>query len=706
MQQLVAKNSSGIQSFIEANLLEEAVDAYHEGIIRGNFGMHQIALIYILLARQNMDNEELVNQIISNISKNSFDTGIEYALYNFVFRDGIPMESPSYNNLWIKTLTKLGSRLSKFGVDVFDMARMRNVLQSPMAMCIRNKYTIDIGDSGIVTGGVIGRDRSTYETAFMHYEDSTFLEWINPQLIDSHLSEKDVVQLGENFESLFRPEYFELFAHGQKMIPDFGYPDAMNTYVSDVYTWSKNPSAHNTVVVNEKKQDQNLPGVLHDFSEGEFVQTIDASSPAYSDMETYRRHLVMVGSNKMDRYVVDFFKVKGGKRHDYILHGPAGKVELDDLEWGKKLPGTYAGEDVALEEIYDNEKMSAPDFTGGFSGYAGSGFQHLFNVQKKVNGEGVLYFSHVNDDNARIKMHILTTDNQELYMADAYDLPRAKNYLIKHLICRSESEQDTLSNTFISVLEPYYKDRIESSAERLELAKGSSLSSAIRIDHGNRTDIVISDSEGLEKVLIEPSIETDAKTAVVRFNSEKELQSVFISDGTYLFVDQQEFKASELPGRVSAIDYPNRSFSIDLGEKPKPAEMQSLNTDVVFFPDTNHTTEHPVSSLSMNEEKISVLSKDDLIIGYLNVSKIKEQDQLIESNNALIYEETYKGAYILNDKYETLGRIRSIEDGKIEFSGDADKIFNDSQSANIWIANIGVGDDMLFKTKFEWDIID
>ncbi len=755
LQQLVAKNNSGIQSFIEANLLEEAVDSYHNEKIRGNFGMHQIALVYILLARQNMNNDELVNQIVSKISKKRAHTGIEYALYNFVFRDGIPMESPGYNNLWIKTLTKLGSRLTKFGFNVFDMARMRNVLESQMVLCIDNKYTIDVGDSGSVTGGVIGRDRSTYETAFMNYNDGSFLEWVNPVMMNLKDPKKAAIEFGENFETLFQPDFkiekgknwssdisssrllagygigilgdknqnntialtygmhgshyhwdflnFELFANGQKMIPDLGYPDAMNTYVPEVYTWSTNTSSHNTVVVNEKKQNQNLPGILHDFSVGEFVQTIDASSLAYSGMETYRRHLVKVGSNSKDSYVVYFFKVKGGNRHDYILHGPPGKVELVDTEWGKKLPGTYAGENVSLKEIYDNETMNDPDYTGGFYGYSGSGFQHLFNVQKKVNGDGILNFSHVNDDDAKIKMHILTTENQELYMADAYDLPRAKNYLIKHLICRSKSELDTLSNTFITVLEPSYKDGIESSAERLELEKGSSLSSAIRINRGNMIDVIISDSDGLEKVLKEPSIKTDAKTAVVRFNDEMELQRVFFSDGTYLFVDQQLFKARELPGRVSAIDYPNRSFSIDMGQEPKSAEMESLNMDVIFFPDINHMTEHPVSSFRLNEEKITVRTSDDLIIGYINVSKIKGQDQIVKSNSALVFEETYIGAYILNDKYETVGRVLTIKDGEIKFSGDVDKIFNESGSANIWIANIGVGDATVLKTKFEWN---
>src|SRR5690606_40464499 len=41
LQQLYGKDGKGIRSFIEANLLEEAVDAYAERKILGNYGMHQ-----------------------------------------------------------------------------------------------------------------------------------------------------------------------------------------------------------------------------------------------------------------------------------------------------------------------------------------------------------------------------------------------------------------------------------------------------------------------------------------------------------------------------------------------------------------------------------------------------------------------------------------------------------------------------------------
>src|SRR5690606_39122464 len=169
---------------------------------------------------------------------------------------------------------------------------------------------------------------------------------------------------------------FELFAFGQKIMPDFGYPDAMNTYVPGVYTWSQNTVSHNTVVVDARRQQRNLPGVLHDFADGEFARAISASSPAYAATSMYRRHMISVDVGDNQSYVVDFFRVKGGQRHDYILHGPPGYASVNEKEWSNELPGTYAGENVSLAEIYDNARMNQPNYKGGFAGYGGSGFQH------------------------------------------------------------------------------------------------------------------------------------------------------------------------------------------------------------------------------------------------------------------------------------------------------------------------------------------
>lgn len=60
----------------------------------------------------------------------------------------------------------------------------------------------------------------------------------------------------------------EVFAGGQKMMPDLGYPDAMNAFVPERFIWSQHTVSHNTVMVDKKRKDNNSTGVLHDFADG------------------------------------------------------------------------------------------------------------------------------------------------------------------------------------------------------------------------------------------------------------------------------------------------------------------------------------------------------------------------------------------------------------------------------------------------------
>src|SRR5690606_37225725 len=197
---------------------------------------------------------------------------------------------------------------------------------------------------------VAGRNPNTYQIAYGAYQDPKYLQWLGSNnyvgensfwgfeslfrkplpkaeplpgnravaIQPSRLfagyglgvlnNKKDDIGIAFTYGAHFQHYHwdflnFELFANGQKMMPDLGYPDAMNAYVKEVYSWSSNTIAHNTVVVDAAKQNTNPPGVLHDFSESDFVRSMDASSPAYSQTSQYRRNLIMVDVSEHQSYV-------------------------------------------------------------------------------------------------------------------------------------------------------------------------------------------------------------------------------------------------------------------------------------------------------------------------------------------------------------------------------------------------------------------
>ena len=106
--------------------------------------------------------------------------------------------------------------------------------------------------------------------------------------------------------------------NGQECLTDLGYlwdsPHKRNTVRS---------FAHNLVVVDEANQrGSGRRGSLHLFDDGGWAKVIEASSNAYGQCSEYRRTCVTIDDGAQGVYVVDVFRVRGGRVHDYVFHGP------------------------------------------------------------------------------------------------------------------------------------------------------------------------------------------------------------------------------------------------------------------------------------------------------------------------------------------------------------------------------------------------
>ncbi|ODS72705.1 MAG: hypothetical protein ABS46_20725, partial [Cytophagaceae bacterium SCN 52-12] len=578
LQRYSGRTGKEIRAFIEANVLEDGLDGIADGKIAGNFGMHQNAMLHLHLVRQHAGKDEAIEKMTEQPSKAMAQNGLQYALYNQVFRDGMPLESPGYNAHWLKELVDIADVLRKGNKDLFTNPRMKRLLDAPLDLVALGKYTPDWGDGGSATGGLTARYPDTYQTGYNQYKDKRYLYWINKSGDDSfttfgslfsdalpavpplaegravapqqsrlfagyglgilnNASDKTALAFTYGMHySHYHWDFLnvELFANGRKMMPDLGYPDAMNAYVAPVYTWSQNTISHSTVMVDRKKQNQNLPGKLNGFYPGAFARAMDASSPAYREAPQYRRNLVMVDVGDEQSYVVDFFHVSGGSQHDYSLHGPPGTVIVDKDQWTAPAPGTLAGESIAPETIYDDEKLRDEGAKTGYARYGGSGFQHLFNVQKRKSGSGLIEYHHIDDASARLRLHTLTPELSDLFIADAYDKPRARSYLLKYLVARRTSDTPApLTSTFISIMEPFRnKDaKIENAVvEKLTEGKGH----CVVVSRGPETDVIIYDTTSSFKKLKLFKIETDAVTSVVTFDKAGKPIRVFFAEGSFL----------------------------------------------------------------------------------------------------------------------------------------------------------------------------
>lgn len=740
LQKYLGKSGAEIREYIEANFLEESLRAFEENKVLGNFGMHQGAVLMVILARQYADPNKYLNMILDVPGENRSKMGINYALYNQVFRDGLPLESPEYNFLWISHLASIANLLERQGVDLYAEPRFKRLLDGPIKSLAIGRYTPALGDGSNVLGSIGGRSPGTYQSAFARTGDSTYIAWLDlapDQYFATYESlftevvdilgttsggrvlppAKSRLFAGYGWGILSNPpdesalavKYgmhyshahwdflnFELFANGQKMMPDLGYPDEMNNFVRGVYTWSTNTAAHNTVVIDEQRQNWNAPGTLHHFSEGDFVQSIDAQSPAYKQANQYRRNLVQIKGDNGQTYVVDFFHVRGGKQHDYSLHGPPGEVSfVDNTSWGGVQPGTLAGAHVKLGKIYDNPELESKGDSMGYNSYSGSGYQHFFNVQQLASGKASLVYRHIKDPNACLKIHVMPVEGQQVYIADAYDKPNAKSHVIKYMVARRSAApgQESLNSTFVGVFETFQNTPFIRSSQKLDLDGGEG--AVLAVNRQRDIDIIVRDTTNSIKSLGAFGIETDANTAVVTFDRDDNVQRVYFTDGTYLKVGNDTFANSPWLGTVSRVDVANNEVLVDVHS----GEGLAGSEGVFHFTNPYRTTEHPATVAEAKGRTLRLQLHDDILVGYFGIANIKGTN--IQSDAELTFFNHYVGSTLLDVALSPVGQVIKTGIKHVELIESPSKPLD--QHNKVWLANIGEGDTITFKSVFSWE---
>ena len=742
LQKRTGKTGIELRTFIEANLLEEALDGFEQDKILANYGLTQSAMLTLQLSRQHAGMEQTMHKMLYEPSNHPLKDGVKFALYNQIFRDGIPCEAPGYNAFWVNSLMKLQHRLPTKDKDLFSTFRFKQFVDAPLDMVTIGKYVPDIGDSGSVLGGLyVALESNTYLQAFNLYNDPRYLPWLKqlgeknaddafqslfhrPQPNSTALRDERAVDVqpsrlfagyglgilnNKSDETAVALTYgkhishdhrdylnIEVFANGQKMMPDLGYPDAMNDLVSGIFTWSTNTVAHNTVVVDGKRQDEKLPGVLHDFAIGTFARTMDASSPAYNETSEYRRNIIMVDTEEGQSYFVDFFNVCGGSRHDYSLHGPPGKTYFSDTEWSDIFPSTFAGTAIAPGDLYDDPRLLRQGKEIGYDGYTGSGFQHLFNVRQLKSGKGIIEYRHVNDDDARLRIFPLTQEG-EIIMADAYDKPRAKDCMLKYMICTRKANNDKpLKTMFVSVLEPYHGENQTIKETRItSLEKGDG--HVVVVERAHHTDVIIYDPSGSTKQLSRYSLSTDAVSTVVTFDRSGKLKRAFFSCGSYLHCKGKKFTAEPVKGKVVSMDALERTFQVEV-ERSRSLSTEELPGQIAHFTNAYRTTVHPLSTVKVSSKRLDIHTKDDLLIGYFRINTVNG-NVVTTDNTVLPFAQDYPGATLLDKNYHPLSVVTNLNNGLIT----NEPVTSFKQGDEAWLCNIGIGDQMLIKPVFSWE---
>ena len=761
LQKFYGQTGEQIRACIEANYLEEAIDSYFEDKMRGNYGTHQRALLMLAVVRQHGDNQRYIDEVLHRSEGHLLRIGFDYALYDSIFRDGAPHESPDYNFVWTRILAASGEMLKKLGYDIATLPRLKRLFDEPLDYITTGKHSAPLGDSRTRYAPVIGDDSITYQLGLQLYGDPRYAAFLGgigatgdksfgsyealfspalppaPALPDGRVVPPQPSRIFSGygiailnnpadtrsldlFYGLHVSHYhhdrlqFDLFAHGQDMMPDLGYPDGANEFNSSIFTWSKTSISHNTVTVDAHRQPANPAGHLQLFADGPFARALIAdASDTYPQTSLYRRTLVMVdvpdsATGKDRGYVVDFFDVKGGHQHDYSLHGPTGTFTAIGGTWSAPVPGTLAGPNVAVGELYDDPVRGAKDFKGSYLNYAGSGFQHLIHVQKlQSDADGfVAEYVHDKDPNARLRIRILPQPGQELIRAEARVSPIKYPEILTYLIARrvADAGKPDLTSTFAAVLEPFSTEPFISAVHREDFVDGTVVT-VTRADGG--CDIVVHHYSGSDPMHYAPyetpAITTNADVAVVTLDANHQpLRAFFagvVQDGSFLQIGDRKLTASGFEGTLTALDANAGKLRVRLAAGSPAPDLAALPGRVLHLSNPLRDTVQTITAASREGDDLVLTVKDDLRVGLLHVDSV--EGTTVHSKTALRIFQIYRGTTLCNRADQPLATVlEAKDDGQLTLTAPpTGKI---APGEDVWMIDGAVGETVRLPAILSW----
>ena len=538
LQKLVGQSADEVQEFIETRLLREMATGImeHPYTIRGNYGMHQNALITIAITLDDDSREptksRMINWALNNRAVHILtDVGINYAIHNLIHRDGVPHESPGYNTIWLRNLLEVALLLKKLGIlDLFKVKRLKRLFEWPITMLCCGRFTPSIGDSRSMFPEAVGWDPFIYRMLFRIYKEPRYakaardkpepiapkmsireelLELFSPP-VDEEINDAAsrhpeplglesvhfpgyglvILQTGkENRTALsliygmlhghshYDRLHIDLFSHGVALIPDFGYPETAVSTDPRRFGFLNNTVAHNTVVVNASKQ-RRARGVLHAYDVTPQVKVVEASAEdVYPNAVTlYRRTCILIDIDEDSAYLVDIFRVKGGWEHDWVIHGTDAELATEGVEITEiQERGTLAGAEVPYGLLYDDEELlNAPAGTS-LVNYHGSGFSFLFDVKRGQPEElyRVKWSCRLKGaEDVNLRLHVPRCVGEEVIICKGQ--PPQKSARIPETVdfLVRRRKGENLESTFVAVMEPYKGKPRIRSVNKVDLKTG------------------------------------------------------------------------------------------------------------------------------------------------------------------------------------------------------------------------------------------
>lgn len=580
---------------VDDNILRCAFQAVVAERIRGNEGMSQESIAACVLA---LNTQPETNQWLDWLFA---PTGgaIPGLIVSQLDRDGLPPEgAPEYAVLWGRHFASIANRLTEYlqyiAHNIYrDFPQFRASFTAPYRMAALGFATPNIGDSrscgeikavGVDanhmaegfrythdpaiavaayrangnTAAGLGRDifssdpeqtsreiQAISQSAVSHISGANLLSGFDLAILESG-SGKSGIALACNYGRTSHHGHldqlnFDLLCFGNWLTPDQGYPEMATDWPSR-NEWTKNTLSHNTVVVDQIPQSPNWGGYVQLYTQLQVCRVMQIDAPnAYQDTRQYQRTMLLIDTPEKDSYVVDIFRVMGGKDHLYSFHGAPGQISSRGLNLIPQSRGTYAGQDIPAH---------ATNFPIGYS--------YLYNVRRDAHPEDQFQLDWRAGDYRGIKaadnVHLRFygfTNCDDIALADGNPPqnkpgnPRRLTYLLLH------RTGNNLASTFVSILEPYRVRPFIRSISRLA-ASENQIALRIELADGQIDYVLCNFSEKPIEISDGPTL--SGRIGFIRERDNQAHQAILIAGSRLSYKNLDLQSRSAFTGKVLAMN--------------------------------------------------------------------------------------------------------------------------------------------------------
>ena len=325
-----------------------------------------------------------------------------------------------------------------------------------------------------------------------------------------------------------------LFSHGLDLMPDFGYPPVQfGGWSSPRAVWYTRTAAHNTVVVDGKDQSK-ADGTCTLWVDGRLFRAIRATCPKMYDIQRYERTVLMADLSDRDSYLVDIFRVAGGKDHTKFMGSHFGVITTSGLS-PKPATETSGGEQMRNCLIDPSPSLAwSADWK--------------IDDRYKILPEGADVHLRYTDLTHNAKGGTIDT----WIMSGLYDSSN-EGWIPRVLVKRTAAEGEvSLTSTFVAVIEPYEKKTNISAIRRLPIEaadNGHQPESCVAVEVTGTAGIrdltlALEESDRPPAAVVQKdwNLSFEGEFCVIRKDGNNQVRHIAIGKGTKLQIDDLVLK--------------------------------------------------------------------------------------------------------------------------------------------------------------------